>query len=125
MQLIANPIFIYVFVVAGFLGLLFLHFAALQQLEAVRRRMADEKGISRVEFEHLRAQLMEDLGAREARDAPPPPATVLHLNLSRRGQALRMARRGDSPDRIASALGIPKREVDLLLKVQRSVAGAA
>lgn len=124
MQFITNPISIYVFVVLGFLGLLLLHFAALHQLEAVRRRMTEEKGISRLEFEQLRAQLMEDLGAREAPD-PPPVAAVLHLNLSRRGQALRMARRGDSPDRIASALGIPKREVDLLLKVQRSVAGAA
>lgn len=124
MQFIANPIFIYVFVVAGFLGLLFLHFSALQQLEAVRKRMAEEKAASRVEFENLRARLMEDLAAREARESP-PPATAPHLNMNRRGQALRMARRGDSPDRIASALGIPKREVDLLLKVQRSVAGAA
>lgn len=124
MHFIANPLFIYVFIIAGFVGLLFLHFAALQQLEAVRRRMDGEKGISRVEFEHLRAQLMEDTVAREAHAAP-PPESVHHLNLSRRGQALRMARRGDSTDRIASALGIPKREVDLLLKVQRSVAGAA
>lgn len=124
MQVIANPIFVYLFIVAGFLCLLFLHFAALQQLEAVRKRMADEKGVSRVEFENLRSQLLEDLAGREAQESP-PPATVPHLNMNRRGQALRMARRGDTPDRIASALGIPKREVDLLLKVQRSVAGAA
>jgi hypothetical protein len=39
------------------------------------------------------------------------------LNLNRRGQVLRMRRRGESPETISGSLGIPRNEVDLLLKV--------
>ncbi len=55
--------------------------------------------------------------------APAPPRSG--LNLSTRSQALRMWRRGDAPQQIAGALGIPEREVELLLKVQRLVMEAA
>jgi len=48
---------------------------------------------------------------------PPKPG----FNLSKRTQALRMHRRGDSPDQIASALEIPLQEVELLLKVHQIV----
>lgn len=43
------------------------------------------------------------------------------LNLSKRSQALRMHRRGDPPDQIASTLAVSRQEVDLLLKVHRIV----
>ena len=46
------------------------------------------------------------------------------LNLTKRSQALRMHRRGDSPDQIAATLEIPLQEVDLLIKVHRIVLGA-
>jgi hypothetical protein len=39
------------------------------------------------------------------------------LNLNKRGQVLRMRRRGENPETIAAALRIPQNEVDLLLKV--------
>jgi len=39
------------------------------------------------------------------------------MNLSRRSQALRLARRGESPEQIASRLGLPTGEVRLLLKI--------
>jgi len=43
------------------------------------------------------------------------------MNLTRRSQALRMHRLGQSPENIAAALGISRREVDLLLKVHQAV----
>jgi len=43
------------------------------------------------------------------------------LNLSKRAEALRMYRRGDAPDQIASFLELPSQEVDLLVKVHRIV----
>jgi len=46
------------------------------------------------------------------------------LNLTKRSQALRMHRRGDSPDLIAASLEIPLQEVDLLIKVNRIVLAA-
>jgi hypothetical protein len=45
------------------------------------------------------------------------------LNLCKRSQVLRMHRRGDLPDRIATALELPVQEVDLLIKVHRIVIG--
>ncbi|HYW44155.1 MAG TPA: hypothetical protein VE959_14940 [Bryobacteraceae bacterium] len=76
--------------------------------------------------ESLRLEL-NGLAARlqEARlEVPPPAAPGLPrpgLNLSKRSQALRMHRRGDAPVEIASALGVPLQEIDLLLKVHRIV----
>jgi SOS response regulatory protein OraA/RecX len=43
------------------------------------------------------------------------------LNLSKRSQALRMHRRGETPEQIAAALVVSRQEVDLLLKVHRIV----
>ncbi len=47
------------------------------------------------------------------------------MNLSRRNQVLRLHFRGDSPSRIASVLQISKGEVDLLLKVHRTLIPSA
>lgn len=124
MQFLMHPLAVYVFMVAGFAGLLLLHFAALARIEAVRRRLAEEKGISRMEFERLRAQLLEEAAAREESGGTVASTSAAPLNLSKRSQALRMSRRGDPAERIAASLGIPRREVDLLLKVQRTMAGA-
>lgn len=41
------------------------------------------------------------------------------INLNSRGQALRMRRRGETPETIAGALSLPRNEVDLLLKVHQ------
>lgn len=43
------------------------------------------------------------------------------LNLNKRSQALRLHRRGDAAEQIATALELPLQEVQLLLKVQRIV----
>jgi hypothetical protein len=48
---------------------------------------------------------------------PPRPS----FNLTRRSQALRMHRRGETAEQIAAALELPRQEVDLLLKVHRIV----
>ena len=54
-------------------------------------------------------------------EQPPVQAAPLGqaLNLNKRGQVLRMQRRGENPETIAGALGIPRNEVDLLLKVHQ------
>jgi hypothetical protein len=51
----------------------------------------------------------------------PPPPTRSGFNLSKRSQAIRMSRRGETPSQIAAALELPQGEVDLLLKVHRIV----
>jgi hypothetical protein len=59
----------------------------------------------------------------------PPPEPVYipvslrpGLNLTRRVHAVRMLKRGDETAHIAAALGIPIREVELLVRVQKIVA---
>jgi len=52
--------------------------------------------------------------------APAPPHSG--LNLTKRSQAVRMIRRGDTPRDIATALDLPQNEVELLVKVHRIVA---
>jgi hypothetical protein len=47
--------------------------------------------------------------------APTPPKSGLNLN--KRTQAIRMSRRGEQVDKIAASLNLPRREVELLLKV--------
>jgi hypothetical protein len=60
--------------------------------------------------------------ARQSPAALPEPGMPrAGLNLSKRSQALRMHRRGDGVEQIASALEVPRQEVDLLLKVHRIV----
>jgi hypothetical protein len=54
------------------------------------------------------------------KQSPAPPARR-SLNVTTRSQALRMHRRGDTPERIAAALEIPVQEVELLLRVHRIV----
>jgi hypothetical protein len=43
------------------------------------------------------------------------------MNVMKRSHALRMHRRGDRPEQIASALDLPRHEVELLLKVHKIV----
>lgn len=51
---------------------------------------------------------------------PPSPAQS-GLNISKRGQALQMYRRGQAPEQIAASLSLPVREIDLLIKVHQIV----
>jgi hypothetical protein len=50
-----------------------------------------------------------------------PAAPRSGLNLNKRSQALRMSRIGEKPENIAAALSLPRKEVELLLKVQKIV----
>ena len=47
-----------------------------------------------------------------------PAPTRSGMNLSKRTQVLRLHRAGEDPAKIACALGLPRGEVDLLIKVQ-------
>lgn len=69
--------------------------------------------------EALRTDLRETEQRTGMLVPPEPPKSGLNLN--RRSQALKMHRRGDSPDQIASALGLPSSEVELLVKVHQIV----
>ena len=97
---------------------------ARMAIEAARRANAvGAKTQVTVETLMVRVESLEQQ-AMEMRRQPVEamPVTGLSaLNLNKRAQVLRMHRRGDSSDRIASLLEIPRQEVDLLIKVHRIV----
>jgi hypothetical protein len=60
--------------------------------------------------------------ADQAAQAPQPGGPIRHsINLTKRAQALRMSRRGESAESITAALAVPRNEVELLLKVHGMV----
>jgi DNA-binding NarL/FixJ family response regulator len=60
---------------------------------------------------------LEEAEGQSAASARP----IAGMNMTKRGQVLRMYRRGEQPEQIAAALTLPLNEVELLLKVHRSV----
>jgi hypothetical protein len=83
----------------------------------------------------IRAQehLLEQLKTSEASGpAPAPPEAApaasgprSGINLNKRVQALRLHRRGEDIGHIAAALGVPRREIELLLRIEQLSANRA
>ena len=87
------------------------------------KKWAEERTALQVANLALRGAL-DDL-RREPEPAAEPvmaaPPRAAALNLTRRSQVLRLYHRGEMPEQIAAALGVPLNEVDLLLKVNKMV----
>lgn len=122
----ANPAFEYALLAAGILLSLFL-FVTLkwESWTAGRRAAKKQHDLGRaVQSLHSEIeQLRDNLRSAEERAGmlvvPTPPRSGMNLNA--RTQALRMLRRGETPASVASSLGLPAGEVDLLIKVHRIV----
>lgn len=89
---------------------------------ALRRRRGDEtlaQSLDQLksELDALRAGAAEF--DRRLRELPAQAAPEAEMDPVRRAQVLRMHRRGERPEQIAAALGLPRGEVDLLLKLHR------
>jgi hypothetical protein len=132
MDILIHPIAIYGSMLAGFALLMVLHVLAVRRLGALQREAEDRLGEIRRDLDRLRAEFTGALAERERAEAAAAvgtvaswPGTAAPMNVGKRTQALRMSRRGQAPERIAAALGITRREVELLLKVQKTMAGAA
>jgi hypothetical protein len=104
-------------------------FGSKAMIRAANDRVRDaqtqlEEGIQAVRqtVEGLAAQVQDVQQQSRVMVAPGLPKPG--LNLTRRSQALRMHRRGDSPGQIAAILEVPLQEVDLLIKVHRIVLAA-
>lgn len=116
-------------VAAGLLLCLLLFLFAKLELARLARRLQTEARETRASIETLRRALAElQLDLREVEErtgvlAPPAPPRS-GLNLTTRAHALRMLRRGETPERIAAALHVPEHEIRLLVKVQELAASA-
>ncbi len=105
------PLLPYLLTTASLLSTLSLFLALKREI----RRHAQHQKIS-----------MEEIAARFSEERPPetlpvefvPAPLRAGLNLNKRVHAMRMLRRGEDIGHISAALGVPRREVELLIRVQ-------
>ncbi len=105
-----------------------LFFSVKRENAAIRRRAQLEREAFSTSLENLRKALGKLELDQAEREVPvmfsmPAPVPGESINIGKRSQALRLFRRGETPDRIAAALKIPQNEVELLVKVHRTVVG--
>jgi DNA-binding NarL/FixJ family response regulator len=93
--------------------------SAAETVTAARKECSDALESMRAKFESMANQVHDS--PRPAAFEPLPGTPKACMNLTRRSQALRLRRQGDSPERIAESLEIPRQEVDLLFKVHEIV----
>jgi hypothetical protein len=89
--------------------------------ERQRQTVEETLGALRASIDQIRSRIDETPAATG--DSPAPRLRP-SINLSHRTQVLRMHRRGERPDQISAAIGIPQREVELLLKVHQATRAA-
>jgi hypothetical protein len=114
----------YAFQAAGAIVLLLVFLALKRELHELRSR------VTRLDFtirlDAMNTRLHEAEERVNAAGAPPPARRS--VNLSKRSQVIRLSRRGEPIETIAATLGLPRREVELLLKVHQvstAMAGGA
>jgi len=129
---IVSPLTVYGALAAGLAACLVLFYSAKREMLRQQAIWTEERKELNARLESFRSSLEKLRSAvREpeplpALEVPGPCDAAVPLNSvqqSKRSQALRMYRRGEPADRIAATLHMPRTEVDLLLKVQKAVAG--
>jgi hypothetical protein len=116
---------LYGFALAGIALILIVCFCAkreragAQPLALQQQKMENSLETLRQKVETLASQAGDCQEQRSP--GPVPTLPMAGLNMTKRSQALRMHRKGDTTERIADILNIPLQEVDLLLKVNRII----
>ncbi|MBN9661707.1 MAG: hypothetical protein J0H49_26155 [Acidobacteria bacterium] len=127
MDWIVHPISYYLLLAVGLSLSLFLFISVKKENAGLRQELAAERrerDAAMIAFQTSLSRL--ETALQEAGESPevpvmlPPPPTA-SMNINKRGQALRMHRRGESLEQIAATLQVPRSEVELLLKVHRAV----
>lgn len=91
-------------------------FVLHMKMRTLARKSREQREDIEVRVTQL-AKTAEQLKAQLAEMEKPQWVPAQPLNLNKRGQILRMRRRGERPETIAGALALPRNEVELLLKV--------
>ena len=124
MNMVIQAIAEYGLLAAGLILCTFLFITLKQDLHRMGRRSRERQQALTSSIEQLGAELnamklalaeIERKTGELPQLSPPRPG----MNTTRRSQVLRMHRRGETPEQIAAALGLPQGEVDLLLKVHQ------
>ena len=94
--------------------------AAGRRAHALEDQLSEARRSTEANLQALTEQL-RDFEHQQGAVISGPSLPRSGFNLGKRTQALRLHRRGDSPEQIAEALGIPVQEVQLLVKVHHIV----
>lgn len=116
---ILSPITQYALVGTGLIGCLYLWIAAKREIRIVRSALTHTRESADAELQKLSESLEEMRGVLNAEPEPLASPNALSLNLTKRAQALRMHRRGETLTSISAALQAPLSEIELLLKLTR------
>jgi hypothetical protein len=116
---ILSPMLQYAFLALALAAGLVLFLSMKREIALVRRSATENRDSSAVSVATLTSEL--DTLRRRTEAAETASFTGRELNLTRRAQAVRMQRRGESSATIAAALRLPRNEIDLVLKVQKLV----
>lgn len=91
---------------------------ALTLFVSTKRELYRQSHSHQVSLDQVLVRLQEAEHPAPAPAAPLPFAALRPgLNIQKRVQALRLLRRGEDIAHIAAALGVPRREVELLIRV--------
>jgi hypothetical protein len=112
------PLAPYILLLAGLMVALLWFTCLEKEIRRLKGRLSPQRKSSSADLDLK----LEDLSARlrdaEERAAILPPVSVKpSLNLNKRTQVIRMSRRGEPAQSIAASLSLPRKEVELLLKV--------
>ncbi|MBX7132208.1 MAG: DUF2802 domain-containing protein [Fimbriimonadaceae bacterium] len=125
MNWITDPITQYALMAISLMLCLTLFISLKRETSALRRQLKEEHDLVSTAFDTFRSSLgslQSSLSDHEtALAGSAQPQATLSMNLTKRSQALRMHRRGEKAEQIAATLQIPRSEVELLLKVHRSI----
>jgi hypothetical protein len=119
LNLLANPITLCCMLALAGVCFLYLLFSIMVRTQALDRKRRAEQAATEKLVEELRAQIRDLAAETHERAAMPTSLPGTGLNIQKRAEALRMCRRGNDPEAICQALGIPPAEVALLQKVHR------
>jgi hypothetical protein len=125
---ISHPLGYYGLLAVGLVLCLYLFISVKKENALLRQRLEKQRQDSQdafVEFSRALSNLENSLQEHERNEEQIVPVRVspaASINLTKRSQALRMYRRGETAEQICSALQMPRNEVELLLKVQKALA---
>jgi hypothetical protein len=120
---IFSPLTLYIVIALALLACMAVFVSMQSEVYRLRRTAEESRQAMARQLEQVES-VVAGIGrqtAEPALAASPVPSVRASLNLTRRTQALRMRRRGESVESIAAALCTPRNEIELLFKVYEMV----
>jgi hypothetical protein len=122
---ILNPLTSYVLITLALTACIAVFVSTQSEVYRLRRAADTSKQDLQRKIDEMQSTVAQ-IGQQRQETPPEAPSVRTaalrpSLNLTRRTQALRMRRRGESVESIAAALATPRNEIELLIKVYEMV----